>query len=127
MAETYLRKACLRLISAVFVPLLALSHANAQDRIQMGYATSSGQAAPLWITQDGGFFKKNNLDVELIYMQGGVRVVQGIISGTLTVGWGGGADLIQARLAGGDIKIIAAFNDSIPYKLIAAKNISRAE
>jgi ABC-type nitrate/sulfonate/bicarbonate transport system substrate-binding protein len=35
--------------------------------------------------------------------------------------------LVQARLGGGDVKIIAVFNDSFPYKLIAAKNISRAE
>jgi NitT/TauT family transport system substrate-binding protein len=100
---------------------------NPADRVRIGYATSSGQAAALWITQDAGFFKRNGLDVELIYMQGGIRVVQGIISSTLTLGWGGGADLVQARLAGGDVKIIAAFNDSIPYKLIAARSITRAD
>ena len=100
---------------------------NVLEPVRIGYATSSGQAAALWITQDAGFFKKNGLDVELIYMQGGVRVIQGVISGTLTLGWGGGADLVLARLAGGDIKIIAAFNDSIPYKLIAAKGVSRAD
>ena len=127
MRTIYLSRVLLTFVAAALMPLATLQQATAQDRVQMGYATSSGQAAPLWITQDAGFFKKNNLDVELIYMQGGVRVVQGIISGTLTVGWGGGADLIQARLAGGDIKIIAAFNDSIPYKLIAAKNVSRPE
>ncbi|MGH7775078.1 MAG: hypothetical protein ACREQA_22870, partial [Candidatus Binatia bacterium] len=32
------------------------------ERIRIGYATSSGQTSPLWVTQDAGVFKKNGLD-----------------------------------------------------------------
>ncbi len=100
---------------------------SATERIHIGYATSSGAASSLWVTQDAGFFKKNRLDTELIYMQGGTRVIQGVVSGSLDVGWGGGPDVISAELAGAGLRIIAAINDTIPYKLIVGKEIVRAE
>jgi hypothetical protein len=49
---------CLTLSAAVFIPLLAMQQAAPQERVRIGYATPSGQAAALWITQDAGFLER---------------------------------------------------------------------
>lgn len=118
------------ILAGVLIGLAADVEVRAQkagESIHIGYSTSSGAASSLWVTQDAGFFRKNGLEAELIYMQGGTRVMQGVVSGSLEVGWGGGPDVIGAQLSGADVNIIAAINDTIPYKLIVGKQITKPE
>jgi len=97
------------------------------DRLVIGYPSAAAINSPLWVAQDAGIFRAHNLKTELIFILGGVRIIQGVVSGALQVGWGGGPATLSAVLAGADIKVIAALNEMVPYKLVVQKNIARPE
>lgn len=51
--------------------LLFLSHTTpAADRLRISYSGPSISNALLWVSQEGNLFKKNGLDVEVIYLAG---------------------------------------------------------
>ncbi len=118
---------CLLLVYSLITFPAALRAAESFDPLIIGYPSVSAVNAPLWVGQDAGVFHKHGLNTQLVFIVGGVRIIQGVVSGALHVGWGGGPATLNAILSGADIKVIAALNEMIPYKLVAAKKITRAE
>ena len=46
------------------------------ETIKVPYVSISGFQAPLWLGEKAGAFRKNQLEVQLIYMPGGSLIVQ---------------------------------------------------
>ncbi|HTN71355.1 MAG TPA: ABC transporter substrate-binding protein [Methylomirabilota bacterium] len=115
---------CLLLSIALSTPVAAQ---DLGDHLVIGYPSIQAVNAPLWVAQDLGFFRKHGLKTEIVFILGGVRIIQGVVAGALQVAWGGGPATLNAILSGADLKVIAALNEMIPYKLVVAKNITRAE
>ena len=49
--------------------------------LEVPYVSLSPTAGPLWIAHEAGFFRRNNLAVELLYIPGGSVIIQSIMSG----------------------------------------------
>src|SRR5262249_51403021 len=49
--------------------------------LRIPYVSLSPTAGPLWIAYEAGYFKKNNVPSELIYIPGGSVIIQAMISG----------------------------------------------
>lgn len=123
-------RSSLRIVFCLTLFLMTAGAAPAQEsaeRLVIGYPSAAAINSPLWVAQDAGIFRAHNLQTDLIFILGGVRIIQGVVSGALQVGWGGGPATLSAVLAGADIKVIAALNEMVPYKLIVSKSITRPE
>ena len=118
------RKKC-RYISFCFIFFLTVggvsTQALAQDsrgsleRIKIAYAAIGGTMAPIWVTHEAGYFRKQGLSTELIFMRGGTPVVQAMLAGEVQFGYPGGTVSISARLRGADTTIIAVPVNTLPY------------
>ncbi len=53
--------------------------------LKIPYVSVSPNPAPLWIAHEAGLFKKNNLEVELVYIPGGTVIIQTMLSGEVKV------------------------------------------
>ena len=103
-------------------------HAQAGGKkgsLVVGYATHSGIQTPLWIAKDSGMLKKHHLDVELVWIQEGPRVVQALMAGNIDIGTTGAPDTVSAILGGAEIKILANTHNSMDGAIITDKSISR--
>src|SRR4051812_36794615 len=40
----------------------------AAEMLRVGHSTTSGSASPLWVARDRGFFAREGLDVELLFV-----------------------------------------------------------
>lgn len=56
-----------------------------QTKIRIAYSALNANNAPFWIAQEKGMFKKNGLDVELIYVAGGSSLVSAMMAGDAPV------------------------------------------
>ena len=65
---------------ALFFGLLSPGWVKAQT-LRVLYVSLSPTAGPLWIAYEAGFFKRNNVSTELLYIPGGSTIIQAIISG----------------------------------------------
>jgi NitT/TauT family transport system substrate-binding protein len=67
---------------AAILSILLSSSASAQlTKLNVGYSAISAEQLPAWIAKETGIFKKNGLDVQLIYFTGGTTAVQALVSG----------------------------------------------
>jgi NitT/TauT family transport system substrate-binding protein len=83
--------------------------------------------APLWITQERGFFRKYGLDVQLVFIESGSTAVQSLISNEVAFAQMAGPAVLQSRLRGSDVVLIAGSLNTMVYQLMVDKDITRPD
>lgn len=115
------------LLSICLAATLARS-VEAQDRINFAYISpNAGSSSVLWIAKDAGIFKKHNLDVNVIYIEGTPKALMSLFAGELQVVAGTGPAVASARVRGADASMIMGFEVYLPYYLIATPAIKSVE
>jgi len=101
--------------------------ATAPTKMIVAYASISPRVAPLWVAQEQGFFKKNGIEAELIFVRGAPTLVAALTSGDMDIGYTGGTAVLGASAAGIDLKIFAVLTNRVTYDLVARPGIRSAE
>jgi NitT/TauT family transport system substrate-binding protein len=96
-------------------------------KIAIAYSGISASQSPAWVAYEQGFFKKNGLDVQLIFIESGSRTVQTLISGDVAAAQVAGTSVIQSGLKGSGLVIIGGFMNTMDYKLVVARDITRPD
>jgi len=113
---------------STFLLAIAARSVKAEDRINFAYISpNAGSSSVLWIAKDAGIFKKHNLDVNVIYIEGTPKALMSLFAGELQVVAGTGPAVASARVRGADAVMIMGFEVYLPYYLIATPTIKTVE
>jgi NitT/TauT family transport system substrate-binding protein len=74
-----------------------------------------------------GIFRKYGLDAQLIFIESGSRTVQTLISGDVIAAQVAGTSVLQSNLQGSGVVMIAGFLNTMDYKLVVARDITRPD
>ena len=117
-----------RYFFALSLVLVSANKVFAQDRINFAYISpNAGSSSVLWIAKDAGIFKKHNLDVNVIYIEGTPKALMSLFAGELQVVAGTGPAVASAKVRGADVSMIMGFEVFLPYYLVAQPNIRSTE
>jgi ABC-type nitrate/sulfonate/bicarbonate transport system substrate-binding protein/LysM repeat protein len=100
---------------------------QALKKVVIGYSAISTSQAPAWIAYEAGIFRKYGLDVQLIFVESGSRTVQTLISGDVVAAQVAGPSVIQSNLQGSGVVLIAGILNTMDYKLIVSRDITRPD
>ena len=66
--------------------LIIFAHASvpSAEIVRVGYPSLATGFAPSWVTSDKGIWKKQGLDVELVFLRGGSRTVAALMAAAST-------------------------------------------
>jgi NitT/TauT family transport system substrate-binding protein len=108
------------IVAIVF--LLCVNQARAAP-VRIAYSAISGAMAPLWVTQEGGYFRREGLEVELLYIGGGSLLIQSILGGDVQFAYGPSVPVINAALKGSDLVFIANTGDTLIFSVMTRPEI----
>ena len=111
-------------VLAIFAGML--SAVGAADRIRISYTAPGPQHGLLWLGDTAGLFKKNNLDLEIIYMPGNISAPS-LMSGEVQFGQMTGALMSPIRLQGGDPVMLVSVQELLDDRLVVRPNIKSVE
>ena len=113
----------------VLIPFAAPNTGSAQSlkKVVIGYSGISPSQAPAWVAHEHGFFRKYGLDAELIFVEGGSRTVQTLISGDVIAAQVAGSSVLQSNLQGSGVVLIGGFLNTMDYKLVVSREITRPD
>jgi ABC-type nitrate/sulfonate/bicarbonate transport system substrate-binding protein len=117
-----IRKTVYALLFVIFGNVTSLKGAEA-DKIRATYASFSPASALLGLTQEAGHFRKENLDVELLYVAAGSLNVQALMSREIHLSTLGGPAVVQAGLQGADLVFIASMANRLMVSLVTEPSI----
>ena len=101
--------------------------AQAQDKIKVAYS-STDTLNQIWtITQDAGFFKKNGLDVELVYIGSTTVAATAIVAQDIQVGNVAGSGVANAAVRGADTVSVGCTINVLAYELVVLDSIKTSE
>jgi NitT/TauT family transport system substrate-binding protein len=115
------------IVALVIVVMIApIQEAGAKEN--MAYVSDSpGSSAPYWVAKEIGLFKKNGLDIDLLFINGSSRAVQTLVAGDLHFSGPVGTSAMNGRMAGGDVTIIHSIVNTLPYYIIGKPVIKSPE
>jgi NitT/TauT family transport system substrate-binding protein len=113
---------------SLFLSLSFYSVVSAQlTKITVGYTAIAAGHCPAWMAKESGIFRKNGLDVQLVYVRGGATVVMALLSRETPISQVGGSSIVSASLRGGDAVMIAGGNATADQWLMSRPEIKTAE
>jgi NitT/TauT family transport system substrate-binding protein len=121
------------LVAASLMVVAAISQpmANAAEKplqkINVAYSSISGNIAPLWVTQDKGFFRKYGLEVQSILIESGTTTAQALVAGDISFASLAGPPAIQSSLRGADVVMIAGVINTLTFQLFTERGITRPD
>jgi len=95
-----------QLVSALLVILFHTSTIFAADRMRIAYSSISGAYIGIWAAREAGFFAKENLDDQIIFIPSATQLSQVIVAGDVDIASLGGGPIMAAAISGADMKII---------------------
>jgi ABC-type nitrate/sulfonate/bicarbonate transport system substrate-binding protein len=96
-------------------------------KMSIGYAAMNARVIPLWAAKEEGFFAKNDIDAEPIFIRGAPTLNAALVSGDIQVGYTGGTAVMGAAVGGADLKILAVLTNKVTYDLVARPGIKTPE
>ena len=103
------------------------SDACAQEKIRLSHSALESSNAVWYMAQDRGFYKKNGLNADLLFIPSTTTSVSSLVAGDVQVANASGAGVASAVVAGADLVLVSCYLNSLPYELVVQESIKSAE
>ena len=122
-----LRGSSSMILTVTYFGLFAVSHplhaaTAALTTIRVGYPQLNGGQTPLWNIADSKIDQKSGLDIKPVYIPGGVRLTQSMLSGSVDIAMTGGA-AVNAILSGAEFIYVGMPVATYAFSLYARPEI----
>jgi ABC-type nitrate/sulfonate/bicarbonate transport system substrate-binding protein len=114
------------LVAASLAACVLLPRAVDAAPLRIAYSAISGAMSSLWVAQEGGYFKREGLDAELLYIGGGSLLIQSMISGDVPFAYGPSVPVINASLRGADLVLIGNTGNSLVFSIMSRPEIKQS-
>ena len=92
-------------------------------KVVSAYPNISGSNIALFVTNDGGYFQKNGLDVDLKFINGAAKSSAALLANQVQICHCGGSELVSANAEGADLVVTATLTPVYPYEFEVAPSI----
>jgi NitT/TauT family transport system substrate-binding protein len=114
------------LLALALVCSLFTRSVNGADKLRVSNCYIGGAILPLWLAKDAGFYAREGLDVEQVWIQGN-PAVSSLISGEIDLLYCIPHNVIGAMASGADLQFIASVYNRMQYRIVAAPGIDKIE
>ena len=108
-------------------PDCRFDHAQGQEKIRLSHSALESSNAVWYLAQDRGFYKKNGLDADLLFISSTTTSVSSLVAGDVHVANASGGGVASAVVAGADLILVACYLNSLPYELIVHESVRSVE
>jgi NitT/TauT family transport system substrate-binding protein len=99
----------------------------AQDRVKIAYSSADASNAVWFLALDAGLYRKNGLDVELVFIQSSTTSVSSVVAGDIQVANTSGGAVASAVVGGANLIMTACYINTLPYELIVQESVKSVE
>jgi len=121
----------LKVLAAILIALLPLAAASSArsaevpklEKLVIGYPAPVASLGIIDVMRKGGLFRKNGLDVDLVYIQGSPILTTAMVSGQVPMAFLGGAALIASAVGGADTVYLACGINTLYWRFFTTPDI----
>jgi len=102
----------------------SIALAQTLEKMRLGYSGTGLNNYVLEMGRRAGLFRKNGLDLEVVYVNSGSLLNQALIAGTFDVSFSQGSEAMLAKLRGADMRIVAVIANHFNHVYLTAPAIT---
>jgi ABC-type nitrate/sulfonate/bicarbonate transport system substrate-binding protein len=119
---------CRWLLCCLLLALIDLIRTPAVAQpVRIAVGAASVASLPTWVAQDGGYFAREGVPAELIYIRGGPQTMSALVSGEVPFAQIYGGAALAAAVIGADVVMIAGIVNEPFFSIVTAKGIDKPE
>jgi NitT/TauT family transport system substrate-binding protein len=99
----------------------------AQQTVIVGTPGPAVTLVHSFIAKEAGLFQKHGLDARIVVFEGGSLLAQAALAGEVKISMNSGSVTMASRSQGADSIIVAAYVNTLPYSVVAAKGLTKWE
>ena len=103
---------------------IELASGQTLEKMRLGYSGTGLNNYVLEMGRRAGLFRKNGLDLEIVYVNSGSLLNQALIAGTFDISFSQGSEAMLAKLRGADMRIAAVVANRFNHVFITAPAIT---
>ena len=100
------------------------SLADAADKVRAGFGSLAASHMVMYVAKEFGLFQKYGLDAEIVGHIPGAKAVVPLVSGDAQIVHAAGPPFVLGALAGSDVVIFLGLINTMPFYLVAHKDIA---
>ncbi len=118
----------LRMMALGMMAMTTASPAGAAQIVELkvGISEAVNTVLALWMAEDGGLFRAQGLNVDILSMSGGSRGAQELAAGRIDIMHVGLSSVIRINRGGGDLRLVASLSNVIRFTLFTAPGVRTA-
>ncbi len=98
-----------------------------QEKVRLAHSALESSNAVWYVAQARGYYKKNGLDADLLFIPSTTTSVSSLVAGDVQVANASGGGVASAVVAGADLVMVACYLNSLPYELVVSESVKSAE
>ncbi len=110
-------------VSAVILASVVWVSPLRAETLRVGYPSLATGFAPSWVTFETGIWKKQGLDVQLIYLRGGSRSVSALIGSSVDILLGSDLGVTIALLQGAALTRVGVTTNTTGYSVVTQPGV----
>ncbi len=110
-------------VSAVILAAVVWVSPLRAETVRVGYPSLATGFAPSWVTFETGIWKKQGLDVQLIYLRGGSRSVLALIGRSVDIVLGSDLGVTIALLQGAALTRVGVTTNTTGYSVVTRPGV----
>jgi ABC-type nitrate/sulfonate/bicarbonate transport system substrate-binding protein len=114
-------------LAVLLVCVAAATSAHGADRLRIAYSSISAAYLGIWAARDAGFFSKEGLDDQIIFIPSATQLAQVLVAGDVDIASLGGGPVMAAVLSGADLKVIGNNVNKLIFSLHAKPEVKNIE
>jgi NitT/TauT family transport system substrate-binding protein len=91
--------------------------------ITVNWTAVTGANSGLWTAFEAGYFKNENLDVQLTHIASSSRAIPALVAGEIQLGTADGLNLVQAVGTGADVKAVMGVTNRLVFSVMASSRV----
>lgn len=115
------------LLVTIFLCLTVATSAHSADRLRIAYSSISAAYLGIWTAKDAGFFAKEGLDDQLVFIPSATQLAQVLVAGEIDIASLGGGPVMAAVLGGADLKVIGNNVNKLIFAIHAKQDVKNLE
>jgi NitT/TauT family transport system substrate-binding protein len=109
--------------AAVWAGKAGPAHAQKLEKLVIGYPAPVASLGIIDVMRKGGLFKKNGLDIDLVFIQGSPILTAAMVSGQVPLSFLGGAAIVASAVGGADTVYLACGINTLYWRFFTTPDI----
>ncbi len=119
-----LRLKCILLSALLW---LSLGSGAFAEQLVVGYSAVTSVFLPFWIGKEMGFYKKEGLDAQLVYIASSTTMAQAMFARQVAISTVNSGSVVTSTLQGGDLVLMGAIMNAAAFYIMSRPEITNVQ